>query len=240
MAVRRVFVLGAGGQLGRKVCEVFGSRQWMTFGADSHAAATATKVLTMTKGADAASQTVALQTQIKAALGDSRLDAVVNVAGGFAMGSASDEEVVASTQQMVESSVYSSVMAARLASELLRPGGLLILPGAAAALGPTGWSLPYGASKAAVHHIVRSLADADAAGLPASVRTIGLAPQVLDTPQNRAGMPDVDPSGWASLDEVAEQLEAWCSQPEAVQSGLVYVVKKEPGQAATFEPEAPL
>lgn len=36
-----------------------------------------------------------------------------------------------------------------------------------------------------MHHLVRSLAQ----GGPV---TIGLAPQILDTPQNRAAMPDAD------------------------------------------------
>eukprot|EP00971_Amphidinium_carterae_P170630 3381645-Amphidinium_carterae.1 len=54
------------------------------------------------------------------------------------------------TMSMVESSIYSSVMAAHIASHALAPGGLLVLPGAAAAVNPTPWSLPYGAAKAAV------------------------------------------------------------------------------------------
>lgn len=156
------------------------------------------------------------------------------------MGDAADAKVCESAQQMIESSVYSSVVAAQVASEALKPGGLLVLPGAAAALSPTAWSLPYGTAKAAVHHLVRSLADAGAAGLPQGVRTIGLAPQILDTPQNRAGMPDADRSTWATLDEVAAQLERWCADPAAVESGMVYVIEKSGGSPATFEPRVPL
>eukprot|EP00913_Durusdinium_trenchii_P028588 g26811.t1 len=123
------------------------------------------------------------------------------------MGAAEDPEVLAKTMTMVESSVYSSVVAAQVSAELLSPKGLVILPGAAAAWGPTAWSLPYGTAKAAVHHLVRSLAQ----GGPV---TIGLAPQILDTPQNRAAMPDADRSTWASLEEVSEQIEKWCVNPE--------------------------
>merc|ERR1712050_368636 len=104
------------------------------------------------------------------------------------MGSANDAQVVESTRVMVESSVYTSVVAAHTASQLLCPGGLLVLPGAFAAVSPTAWSLPYGTAKAAVHHLVRSLADAEAAGMPQGAKTIGLAPVTLDTPQNRAAM----------------------------------------------------
>merc|ERR1740138_1759954 len=139
---------------------------------------------------------------------------------------------------MVESSIYSSVAAAHAASLALKPSGLLVLPGAAA-VGPTAWSLPYGTAKAAVHHLVRSLADAEGAGMPEGVKTIGLAPQTLDTPQNREAMPDADRGTWATLDEVAEQLEAWCAEPAGVESGLIYMITKESGKPANFEPREP-
>ena len=71
-------------------------------------------------------------------------------------------------------------------------------------------------------------------------KTIGLAPQILDTPQNRSAMPDADHSTWPSLQEVAEQVEAWCSRPEELQSGHVYVIQKLANEAATFEPRLPL
>ena len=37
----------------------------------------------------------------------------------------------------------------QVSAELLSPKGLVILPGAAAAWGPTAWSLPYGTAKVA-------------------------------------------------------------------------------------------
>merc|ERR1719198_1435192 len=126
---------------------------------------------------------------------------------------------------MVESSVYTSTVAAHIAAASMRSGGLLVLPGAAAAKAPTGWSLPYGTAKAAVHHLVRSLADAEAAGLPAGSKTVAIAPVTLDTPQNREAMPKADTSTWATLDKVAERLEAWCTDPASVESGTVYVIQ---------------
>mmetsp|Transcript_62164 Transcript_62164/g.202832 ORF Transcript_62164/g.202832 Transcript_62164/m.202832 type:complete len:244 (-) Transcript_62164:365-1096(-) len=240
-AARRVLIVGAGGQLGRKVCEVFGARAWQTFGADPFATKLeVTQMLSMNGKSSPEDQGRQLVAALQSVLAGAKLDAVVNVAGGFAMGAASDADMVANLRTMVESSLYSSAIAAHAASGLLRPGGLLVLPGAAAALGPTAWSLPYGASKAAVHHLVRSLADVETSGLPAGAKTIGLAPQTLDTAQNRKAMPDADRSTWATLDEVAEQLEAWCSDPSGVDSGLVYVVHKAGGRPATFEPTKPL
>jgi len=236
-AARRVLILGAGGQLGKKVGEVFTARKWHTIGADIAAPSTVSQAVQFEKGMNMEAQCKQLQ---KVLGQEPPLDAIVNVAGGFAMGSAADADVFANMTAMVESSVYSSTIAAHVASASLRAGGLVVLPGAAAAKSPTAWSLPYGTAKAAVHHLVRSLADAEAAGLPAGSKTIGLAPQVLDTPQNRQGMPDADTSTWPSLDEVAEQLEAWCADPAPVTSGMVYVIQKESGSPAVFDAQEPL
>lgn len=235
-ATRRVLILGAGGQLGRKVGEVFTARSWHTIGADIVASSTVSQSIKFEQmGMEAQCA------QLQRVLGTDRsLDAVVNVAGGFAMGSASDPAMLAAMVAMVESSVYSSTMAAHIASASLKSGGLLVLPGAAAAKGPTGWSLPYGTAKAAVHHLIRSLADAEGAGLAAGTKTIGIAPITLDTKQNREAMPDADTSTWATLDEVAEKLEAWASNPAPVDSGMVYVIQKESGSQANFDPQAPL
>lgn len=244
---RRVLIIGAGGQLGRHLSEFLTARKWLTIGADiapASAKAPVTHAIHLERNWSPEEQGEHLLSSLVKLLGSpnsdsQQLDAVVNVAGGFTMGNAADPDVVKRTRTMVESSLYSSVMAAQVSSQVLRPGGLLVLPGAAAALSPTGWSLPYGAAKAAVHHLVRSLADVGSAGLPAGVKTIGLAPIILDTPQNREAMPDADRSTWTTLDEMSEQLEAWCADPAPVESGRVYVVEKAAGAPSTFTAMAP-
>lgn len=238
---RRVLILGAGGQLGRRVGEVFGKHNWTTIGADVYAtSAPVQKFISLDSKATPEAQSNHLLKEVRDSLGGKQLDAIINVAGGFAMGNAADPEVSARLRAMVESSVYSSVAAAQAAHFTMRPGGLLVLPGAAAAFSPTGWSLPYGTAKAAVHHLVRSLADTETAGLPQGMKTVGIAPQVLDTPQNREGMPEADWTAWATLDEVSEKLEAWCSDPSVLENGKVYVINKTSGEAATFDAREPL
>lgn len=68
-----------------------------------------------------------------------------------------------------------SVLAAYLASQYLSENGLLVLTGAAAALNGTPSMLSYGMSKAAVHHLVKSLAS-DEGGLPKGAQVACLLP----------------------------------------------------------------
>jgi len=124
---------------------------------------------------------------------------------------------------MYSSSIVSSIVATRLAGTFLRPGGLLILPGAAACAKGTPWALTYGSMKAAVHHMVSSLGMAGN-GLPESATAVGIAPIMLDTPANRAAMPDSDRNNWTSLDTVANKVYEWCSGADKPETGKVYKI----------------
>lgn len=244
---RQVLVVGVGGTLGRHVARIFSARQWHVIGD------TASKDIPLSHcvvhknwafptAEDYGNQLLLSLSQVlRIGTSQSRqLDAVINVSGGFTLGDAADPDLMRHTRLMVEQSLYSSIVAVQAASRALKPGGLLILRGAGAARGPTPRSLPYGVAKVAVHHLVRSLADAEAVGLPAGVRTIGLAPGLLDIPENRQAMPDADRSAWATPEEVAGQLEVWCTDPSQVESGRIYLVDKSSGHPAEYVVGEPL
>jgi 3-oxoacyl-[acyl-carrier protein] reductase len=61
----------------------------------------------------------------------------------------------------------------------------------------------YAATKAAQLRTIESAA-ADVRGTPITVNAV--LPGTMDTPANRAAMPDVDPATWVRLDEVANVL----------------------------------
>jgi len=90
----------------------------------------------------------------------------------------------------------------------IQENGLLVLTGAFAALQGTSFMIGYGAAKAAVHQLTRSLAMSDS-GLPNGARVVAILPETLDTPGNRQAMPDADTSTWTPLDIVAERLLDW-------------------------------
>jgi NADP-dependent 3-hydroxy acid dehydrogenase YdfG len=132
-------------------------------------------------------------------------DAVLAIAGGFAMqpaAEATDDDYA----RMMQLNLRTLVHTARAALPHLRQREASFLLGvsAPAALdGGAGMAL-YAASKAAVAAYVKSL-DAEYAGdgLRASV----LYPMgVVDTPANREAMPDGDPSGWVAPAELAQSM----------------------------------
>ena len=78
-------------------------------------------------------------------------------------------------------------------------GALVAVSAPAALLGEAGVG-PYAATKAAVLRLVESLAREMA---PFGGRANAVLPGTMDTPANRHAMPDADPAGWVSTDDVA-------------------------------------
>uniref|UniRef100_A0A8C4Q9D0 Dihydropteridine reductase n=1 Tax=Eptatretus burgeri TaxID=7764 RepID=A0A8C4Q9D0_EPTBU len=140
---------------------------------------------------------------VSTTLEDHKLDALLCVAGGWAGGNAKAKALSKSTDLMLKQSIWTSTIAASVASRHLKDGGLLQLTGAQAALSGTPGMLGYGLAKAAVHQLTRSLAS-EKSGLPEGVTVLAVLPVTLDTPTNRKFMPDADFGSWTPLEFVAE------------------------------------
>ena len=87
------------------------------------------------------------------------------LAGGWAGGSTASKDFIKNADLMWKQSVWSSTISAKLANKHLMSGGVLILPGAQAALKGTGGMIGYGMAKAAIHQLTKSLAEPKS-GLP--------------------------------------------------------------------------
>eukprot|EP00961_Rhodomonas_salina_P041119 553446-Rhodomonas_salina.1 len=237
--MRSALVYGANGALGRAVVAALksgGSKgSWTAYGIDTAPCEGADKnfLVSRSLNMDLNAQVKMLLPAVHEELSASKskqLDAIICVSGGFAMGSAQDPKLFDTVESMYGSSVFPSFIAAHLAAIHMKPGGLLVLPGAAVGGStPTPWGLSYGSAKAAVHHIVRSLgSDPDGLGLNRKegsngvVQVVGFAPVTLDTPGNREGMPDADRSTWTPLPVLAEKLVEWAEDPALVESGEIY------------------
>jgi dihydropteridine reductase len=87
--------------------------------------------------------------------------------------------------------------------------------------------LAYGASKAAAHHIVKSLAQ-PGSGMPTNSKVVAILPIMLDTPMNRKDMPNGNFDSWTPLDTVAQIFLDWATDKVArPENGAFVVVKTE-------------
>ena len=130
---------------------------------------------------------------------------------------------------MIQQSVFSSVIASKLAAKYLSEDGLLTLTGAKAALEPTPGMMGYGLAKAAVHHLTQSLGD-ESGGLPKNATVVAILPVTLDTPMNRKWMPQGDQTKWTPLEFVAELTHGWANGVERPKSGSLVQLLTADGQ----------
>jgi len=151
-------------------------------------------------------------------------DAIICVAGGFRLGNLKSPDLMNDLQKMFSYNVKSSVAAAKVASSFLKPGGFLCLTGAHAALSPTPGLLAYGISKAATHHLVKSIAQ-EGSGMPKGSTAIAILPILLDTPQNRKDIPDGKFDDWTPLDTVANQTLLWANGVNRPVNGSMIVLE---------------
>jgi len=225
---RRVIVYGGGGELGRAVVKKFNALNWRTLSADfaRNAESHESVVLDSTKPW---SQHAAAVLQ---ALEGDKVDTVVHTAGGW-VGGTIGNGLFAKADKMWEFNVRSALCAAHVAANSLKAGGLVVFTGAAGARDPTPDMIEYGISKAAVHHLARSLADKKS-GLPAGAKSVVMLPHTIDTVANRKAMPKGKFSSWTPPEVFAEHVAKWAQDPSArsVENGGMYVFTTKDGQTS--------
>jgi NAD(P)-dependent dehydrogenase (short-subunit alcohol dehydrogenase family) len=148
----------------------------------------------------------------------SDLEAVVNLAGGYAVGPHVHETDPAEFDRLMRLNVTPSFLLARAAMPRLieRGGGAFVAVSARAALRPFPGAAGYVTSKAAVLAFVQAL---DAEYKNDGVRCNAILPSVIDTPANRNAQPDADWSKWVSPEEIARVVRFLVSDDSAPTSG---------------------
>eukprot|EP00096_Caligus_rogercresseyi_P015944 TRINITY_DN844_c0_g3_i2.p1 TRINITY_DN844_c0_g3~~TRINITY_DN844_c0_g3_i2.p1 ORF type:complete len:236 (-),score=92.39 TRINITY_DN844_c0_g3_i2:278-985(-) len=225
----KVIVYGGMGGLGSAIVSHFKAKDFWVLSLDTKANEKADSNVLVDISQDWLQQEQSVTSSVEAQLkdGGSKVDAIINVAGGWAGGSADSKDFIKNADLMWKQSVWSSSIAAALATKHLAPGGLLVLPGAEPALKGTPGMMGYGMAKAAVHQLVASLA-CPKSGLPEGSIALGLLPITLDTPMNRKFMPKADTSTWTTLEYVSELLLTWSKGGERPPNGsLVQMITKD-------------
>jgi NAD(P)-dependent dehydrogenase (short-subunit alcohol dehydrogenase family) len=128
-----------------------------------------------------------------------RLDALINVAGGFAWETLADGEP-ATWDRLYALNVKTCANMCRAAvPDLIKAGGRIVNVGAGGAVKAAAGMGAYAASKSGVHRLTEALAEE----LKGQVAVNAVLPSIIDTPQNRADMPKADPSKWVAPAELA-------------------------------------
>lgn len=130
-----------------------------------------------------------------------RLDVLVSAVGGFSMGELVQTDR-ALWDRMLTVNLTSTYVAARAAlPHMLTAGsGRIVAVASRAVVPPTGGFIAYTVAKAGVIAFVQALA-AETRGRGVTVNAV--LPSTMDTPANRAAMPDADPGSWVPVASVA-------------------------------------
>lgn len=166
-------------------------------------------------------QVEALMTQTIAQLG--RLDALVNIVGGWAGGPPLWETPIADWQRQIELNLTTTFLACRAAlPHLLKSGhGRIVNVSSRAALLKPEGQAPYAVSKAAVISLTEALAvELHRTGATANA----ILPSVIDTPANRSAMPDANFGHWVKPERIARVILWLCSDDAQIVSGAAIPV----------------
>jgi NAD(P)-dependent dehydrogenase (short-subunit alcohol dehydrogenase family) len=151
-----------------------------------------------------------------------RVDALIAGVGGFAGGGLLDTDR-ATWDQMLTLNLTSTFTAARaVVPAMVSAGrGRVAAISSRAVLPPAPGFIAYTVAKVGVIAFVQALA--------AEVRTRGVTvnavlPSTMDTPANRAAMPDADRSGWVPVESVAATLAFLVSDDAAHLTGALVTV----------------
>jgi NAD(P)-dependent dehydrogenase (short-subunit alcohol dehydrogenase family) len=137
--------------------------------------------------------------QVREALGG--IDGIVNVAGGFTWETV-EAGALASWDRMYDTNLRTAVASCRAALPhlLARGAGRIVNVGAAAAHKAGMGMGAYAASKAGVARLTEALAEELK---DRGITVNAVLPSIIDTPANRADMPDADASRWVAPDKLA-------------------------------------
>ena len=217
-----IVITGALGALGEVVLETAVTRGARVAGVDhakSEVAATNSRL--EIGGVDLTDEHAA-RTAIEAVAGHfGRIDALVNIAGGFAFEAIAEGDSK-TWQRMYALNVLTALNASRAAlSHLASSGaGRIVNVGAMGALQAGSGMGAYAASKAGVHRLTEALA----AEWKGRITVNAVLPSIIDTSANRASMPRADFGKWVRPQELAEVILFLISDAASAVTGALIPV----------------
>ncbi|MFC1673908.1 SDR family NAD(P)-dependent oxidoreductase, partial [Pseudomonadota bacterium] len=149
--------------------------------------------------------------------------ASIQIAGGFDMAPVLDTTAAAFDQQMNMNAKTCFLCGREAARHMSDQGGRIVNTAARPGVEPREGAgmVAYAASKAAVAALTQAMGEELA---PKGIWVNAVAPSILDTPANRAAMPDADHDAWPAVDEVAATIVHLASPENGAARGAVVPV----------------
>ena len=217
---RVALITGATGALGSVVAETFTAGGWRVAtpvrrGTDNVAHPTVAVVV-----ADVSTEEGAAHAVEQTLEWGGRLDAVVHTVGGYAGGAPLHDTAVEQWDSMMSANLRSAFLVARAAIPRMREGGSLVFVSARAALAGRKGHAAYAVSKAGLLTLVQAIAEENRG----RIRANAVLPGTIDTPDNRAAMPDARHERWTPPAEIARVILFLASEASAPVSGAAVPV----------------
>jgi NAD(P)-dependent dehydrogenase (short-subunit alcohol dehydrogenase family) len=217
-----IVVTGASGALGKVVAASALAQGARVAGVD-HAASQADVTANRLEfgGVDLTDAAQAKKAIDAAASHFGKLDALINIAGGFAFEAIAEGDPK-TWQRMYALNVLTALNASRSAiPHLVSSGaGRIVNVGAMGALQAGSGMGAYAASKAGVHRLTEALA----AEWKGKITVNAVLPSIIDTPANRASMPNADFAKWVKPDELANVILFLASDAASAITGALLPV----------------
>ena len=217
-----VVVTGASGALGKVVAETALARGAKVAGVDyapSQAPATGNRI---ELGGVDLSDTAAAKKAIDAVVSHfGRLDALINIAGGFAFETVAEGDPK-TWQRMYALNVLTALNTSRSAIPHLAASASarIVNVGAMGALQASSGMGAYAASKAGVHRLTEALASE----WKGKITVNAVLPSTIDTAANRASMPKADFGKWVTPQELADVILFLVSDAASAVTGALLPV----------------
>ena len=224
MTQMTVLITGAAGGLGGAVTEAFLADGWRVVAAVRPGTADR-----LPPGAEPAEADLADPAAVTGVARQAPADpaaplrALVNLVGGFTAGGRVHETPIAEFEQIIALNLRPTylVTAAALPHLIAAGGGSVVCVSSRAARQPFSGAAGYVTAKAAVLAFAGAVAVEYAAD---GVRCNTVLPGVIDTPANRAAMPEADTSTWVDPAKIARVIRFLASPDSGVVTGAAIPV----------------
>jgi len=222
--MKNVIITGATGNLGKAVTKKFIESNCRVIAADAQTTPSSTNHNLDSIQVDLSNEASARSFVESSIQKYKTIEAGIMLVGGFTMGKVEDTSIDDLKKQYALNFETAYNIARPLFTHMMQNNsGRLIFVGARPALDSSAGKnmIAYALSKSLIFKFAELL---NAAAKGKNVTATVFVPSTIDTPQNRASMPDSNPDNWVKAEQIAELMEMVVSEKGSVLRETVFKV----------------